>query len=109
MVARSVQLLRNSFPIASLKALMLSDTEFIIVHASSIEDAPIPGQLPAGNCALPEHLDACYLMRWRRTADGTLAFISSGLPDDGWIPHRQLNHSSQSLRSDRYDWHHDGR
>lgn len=84
--ARSVRMLRALFPKASLSALMLSSDELVVVHANSIKGAPTPEQLPAGGCTPPDHLDAYYLMRWRFTADGTLAVASSGLPDDGWAP-----------------------
>jgi hypothetical protein len=33
-----------------------------------------------------DHLDKYYLLRWRRTSGGAIAFTSSGLPHDGWIP-----------------------
>jgi predicted glutamine amidotransferase len=85
-VARAVLTLRSAFPIASLNAMLLSNTELVIVHANSVEDIPTLKLVARGADAPLDHLDAYYLMRWRRTPDGTLAFTSSGLPDEGWIP-----------------------
>jgi glutamine amidotransferase len=85
-VSRAVVALRAAFPIASLNSLLLSNTELIVVHANSIEDAPTLEEIARGTSAPLDHADAYYLMRWRRTPDGTLAFTSSGLPDEGWTP-----------------------
>ncbi len=85
-VRRAVRTLRRMFPIASLNALLLSRSELIVVHANSIEDTPELKGMPAGESPPLDHLEAYYLMRWRREADHTIAFTSSGLPDTGWIP-----------------------
>jgi predicted glutamine amidotransferase len=83
---RAVRTLRASFPIASLNALLLTPTEMIVVHANSIEDTPELKDAAGMTVAPLDHLEAYYLMRWRREADHTIAFTSSGLPDAGWIP-----------------------
>ncbi len=88
-VVETVRALRDRFPGRSLNALLLTRTELIAVHAS--EHAPIPHATFAAS-GLPRsewprnHEDAYYLMRSKRTADGSVLFASSGLDIAGWRP-----------------------
>jgi predicted glutamine amidotransferase len=85
-VRRAVLVLRAMFPIASLNALLLTRSELVIVHANSSEDVPALNDAVSGSGVPLDHLDKYYLVRWRRTSGGALAFTSSGLPDEGWVP-----------------------
>ena len=85
----TVATLRGTYPDRSLNALLLTETELFAVHAS--EGAPIPHHVFAASGIpaerLPQHhVDAYYLMRTRRTADGSVQFASSGLDIAGWEP-----------------------
>ena len=79
--------LREEFPLASLNALLLTADELIVVHASAssilTEDdldrlAPLAGALPS------EHNEDYFALRWRRSADGTVAVGSTGVDGEGW-------------------------
>ncbi len=85
-VRRAVITLRAIFPIASLNALLLTDAELVVIHANSVEDAPKLTELSNTGSAPLDHLEAYFLMRSRRSDDGTISFTSSGLPQDGWLP-----------------------
>jgi hypothetical protein len=85
-VRRAVLVLRARFPIASLNALLLTSSELVIVHVNSIDDVPALDDAVSGSGMPLDHLDKYYLVRWRRTSGGAIAFTSSGLPDDGWTP-----------------------
>ncbi len=84
-----VTALRAAYPRKSLNALLLTPDELLAVHAS--EGAPIPHAVFAES-GIPAHLlpkhhvDAYYLMRTRRSADGAVQFASSGLDIGGWDP-----------------------
>lgn len=85
----TVAALRLAYPSRSLNALLLTDTELFAVHAS--EDVPIPHGVFAASGIPAErlprhHVDAYYLMRTRRGADGSILFASSGLDIVGWDP-----------------------
>ena len=85
----TVAALREAYPDRSLNALLLTGTELFAVHAS--ENVPIPhGAFAASGIPvdlLPRHhVDAYYLMRSRRTEDGSIQFASSGLDIAGWEP-----------------------
>lgn len=88
-VVETVRALRARFPGRSLNALLLTGTQLIAVHAS--EHAPIPHATFTAS-GLPKsewprnHEDAYYLMRAKRTADGSVIFASSGLDIAGWRP-----------------------
>lgn len=86
-VGRAVFTLRESFPHASLNALILSENTFIAVHASAASAAPVEDMLVSGigHEDLPlDHIDRYFLMRWRSGVDGAVVFSSSGLIEDGW-------------------------
>jgi len=85
-VLRAATSLRERYPHESLNAMLLTGTELVIVHANALASNPVedlralPGEPPA------DHLSAYFLMRWRRTVDGSLLFVSSGLDEQGWQP-----------------------
>jgi glutamine amidotransferase len=87
-VYNTVQWLREVYPLASLNALIMSDTEFVAVHASSKALTPLEEfaalgrgeELPLG------HGDDYYRLSYRRGADGAVVFSSTGIDRDGWIP-----------------------
>ena len=85
----TVASLRVAYPNRSLNALLLTETELLVVHAS--ENVPIPhGVFAASGIPLDRlprhHVDAYYLMRTRRGEDGSVQFASSGLDIAGWAP-----------------------
>jgi glutamine amidotransferase len=87
-VYNTVQWLREVYPLASLNALIMSETEFVAVHASSKALTPLEEfaalgrgeELPLG------HGDDYYRLSYRRGADGAVVFSSTGIDRDGWIP-----------------------
>ena len=88
-VAATVRDLRQDFPSASLNALLLTPSQLIAIHAS--DSAQVPhGDFDASGLSdaeLPiDHRQGYYLMRWRRLADRTVVFASSGLDIAGWEP-----------------------
>jgi predicted glutamine amidotransferase len=87
--AETVEALRRRFPTGSLNALLLTGDALIAVHAS--EGVPIPmHEFSASGLAQHElprhHVDAYYLMRMKRAADGSVVVASSGLDIDDWTP-----------------------
>lgn len=83
----TVAALRQAYPRRSLNALLLTGRELIAVHAS--EGVPIPhDEFAASGIPAPQlprhHADAYYLMRMRRSGDGSIVFASSGLDIAGW-------------------------
>jgi len=85
----TVNWLRALFPLASLNALVMSPTEFVAVHASSLSPAPKHEFAARGLIAadLPlDHINAYYSMSYLRRADGAVAFSSTGIDRSGWSP-----------------------
>jgi predicted glutamine amidotransferase len=96
---RAASALRARYPHASLNALLLTSDELIVVHANSPEGAPVDelAALPGG--APFDHLSSYFLMRWRQAEDGSLIFVSSGLPANGWTPLPEETVTSVDLRT----------
>ncbi|WP_326584670.1 class II glutamine amidotransferase [Streptomyces sp. NBC_00481] len=98
-VLRAATALRGRYPNASLNAMLLTGTELVIVHANALASNPVkdlramPGEPPT------DHLSAYFLMRWRRTADGSLVFVSSGIDAQGWQPLPEESVTTVDLRS----------
>jgi predicted glutamine amidotransferase len=95
-VESTVARLRDSYPLASLNALLLTPEQLIIVCASSASVPDIAGMVEAGfapDALPPEHRDRYYEMRVRRLAGGGLAVASSGLGAAGWttIPQESVS------------------
>jgi glutamine amidotransferase len=87
--AVTAQALRRSFPTRSLNALLLTEDSLIAVHASA--DVPIPVHAFRASGLSPHelprhHEDAYYLMRMKRTPDGSVLVASSGLDIEDWEP-----------------------
>ncbi|MDQ1512185.1 MAG: hypothetical protein QOC59_27 [Microbacteriaceae bacterium] len=87
--AATAQSLRRSFPTRSLNALLLTPDSLIAVHASA--DVPIPLHVFRASGLAPHelprhHEDAYYLMRMKRSADGSVLVASSGLDIEDWEP-----------------------
>ncbi|TPW77936.1 class II glutamine amidotransferase [Schumannella soli] len=88
-VVGTVAELRSRFPRASLNAILLTPTHLVAVHASERSGIPRAELAATGvpEADLPfESLSAYYLMRYRRDADGTTVFASSGLDVADWEP-----------------------
>jgi predicted glutamine amidotransferase len=88
-VVATVSELRRRFPRASLNAILLTPTHLVAVHASENSGIPRVELAATGvpEADLPfESLSAYYLMRYRRDADGTTVFASSGLDVADWEP-----------------------
>ncbi|GAB3403514.1 class II glutamine amidotransferase [Schumannella luteola] len=88
-VVATVAELRSRFPRASLNAILLTPTHLVAVHASESSGIPRVELAATGvpEADLPfESLSAYYLMRYRRDADGTTVFASSGLDVADWEP-----------------------
>ena len=88
-VTRTVHWLRETYPVASLNALVLSRHEFVVVHASSLAPAPHEEFAATGirQADLPRgHIDEYYQMSYLRRADGAVAFSSTGIDPTEWTP-----------------------
>ncbi|MDT4904653.1 MAG: gamma-glutamyl hercynylcysteine S-oxide hydrolase [Pseudonocardiales bacterium] len=82
--ARAASALRAQYPDASLNALLLTTDRLVIVHANSPRSAPLEELRAQPGGAPLDHVEAYFLMRWVRTADGSLIFASSGLTAQDW-------------------------
>lgn len=87
-VRSAVATLRALYPTASLNAVVMDARQMIVVHASTTAAVPYehfdasglgPGELPA------DHDERYYRIGMLRTAQGALAFSSSGLDRSGWL------------------------
>lgn len=85
-VGRAASSLRTRHPRASLNALLLTTDELLVVHANSHLAAPLEEMLALPDGAPHDHVAAYFLMRWRRTEDGSVIFVSSGLDAADWEP-----------------------
>lgn len=82
----TVDQLRDLFPTSALNLLLLDPTQLIAVHANEGATVPYEDFEASGlGPDLPrDHEDHYYQLSWTRTADGSIAFSSSGLDTDGW-------------------------
>lgn len=86
-VARAVAKLRGRFPLASLNALILTESSLIIVHASNRSLPPFEDMVASGISDLPRgHGDDYFQMFWQRGPRDSLVFSSTGLDNEGWEP-----------------------
>jgi predicted glutamine amidotransferase len=86
-VARAVAKLRGRFPLASLNALILTESSLIVVHASNGSLPPFEDMVASGIRDLPRgHGDDYFQMLWRRGPHDSLVFSSTGVDDKGWEP-----------------------
>lgn len=86
-VARAVAKLRGRFPLASLNALILTESTLIVVHASTGSLPPFEDMVASGIHDLPRgHGDDYFQMFWHRGPHDALVFSSTGLDNDGWEP-----------------------
>lgn len=86
-VVEAVGVLREEFPEASLNATLLSDSELLVVRASSTAHVTVDtfAELGIDAADLPiDHTEDYYRMKMLRKADGTTIFASSGIDQDGW-------------------------
>lgn len=86
-VVEAVRVLRKEFPTSSLNATVLSESELLVVRASSTArmTAELFGTLGVDVDDLPiDHTDDYYRMKMLRRADGTTVFSSSGIDQEGW-------------------------
>lgn len=83
----ALQLLRTTFPHASLNAVLLSPDELVVIHANSTarvtEDTfralgHEPDELPPG------HIETYYALAMLQQPDGTTVFSSTGIDLAGW-------------------------
>jgi glutamine amidotransferase len=101
-VFETVGWLRTSYPKASLNALIMSDTEFVAVHASSFATPPLAEFEASGLSAdeLPlDHVDSYYTLSYLRHENGAVAFSSTGIDRSGWTPLPGESVTSVDLRS----------
>jgi predicted glutamine amidotransferase len=86
-VARAVAKLRGRFPLASLNAMILTESMLIVVHASNGSLPPFEDMVASGISDLPRgHGDDYFQMFWRRGRHDSLVFSSTGLDNEGWEP-----------------------
>jgi glutamine amidotransferase len=81
--------LRRVYPRASLNALVLSASEFVVVHASSLSEPPYDDFLASGlrHDELPlGHTEAYYELSYLQREDGAVAVASTGIDRSGWTP-----------------------
>jgi glutamine amidotransferase len=100
-VYNTVAWLRELDPLASLNALVMSDTEFVAVHASAGSATPTrefaalgwDANLPAG------HGDDYYRLSYCRDSTGAVVFSSTGIDQYGWTPLDDESITTVDLRS----------
>lgn len=86
---RAVEIIRERFPAASLNALILTTTQLLVVHSNERSLIPTRELTASGlqHHELPlNHLDAYFQMSYRRLADGSVVFSSTGIDRTGWTP-----------------------
>jgi len=100
-VYNTVVWLRELYPLASLNALVMSDTEYVAVHASSRSITPRDEfvALGRGTELPPGHGDDYYRLSYRRHLDGAVAFSSTGIDRDGWTELDNESVTTVDLRS----------
>ncbi|QNE46520.1 class II glutamine amidotransferase [Glaciihabitans sp. INWT7] len=101
-VFETVRWLREAYPKASLNALIMSDSEFVAVHASSFATPPLAEFEASGLTAdqLPlDHVDSYYTLSYLRRENGAVAFSSTGIDRAGWTPLPAESVTSVDLRS----------
>lgn len=85
-VARAVAKLRGRFPLASLNALILTESTLIVVHANHGSLPPFEDMVASGIPLPRGHGDDYFQMFWRRGLHDSLVFSSTGLDNEGWEP-----------------------
>lgn len=101
-VFETVSWLRESYPTASLNALIMSKDEFVAVHSSSFATPPLAEfearSLSAAELPL-DHVENYYTLSYLRRDDGSVVFSSSGIDRNGWTPLPGESVTSVDLRS----------
>jgi glutamine amidotransferase len=100
-VYNTVAWLRELYPLASLNALVMSDTEYVAVHASSDSITPRDefAALGRGTDLPPGHGEDYYRLSYQRTVDGAVVFSSTGIDRDGWTELANESVTTVDLRS----------
>ncbi|WP_313477526.1 class II glutamine amidotransferase [Microbacterium sp.] len=84
---RVAAMLRELFPLASLNALVLDEEQLVVVHASAtsiLTDHDLSRLAPLADVLPSEHNEDYFALRWRQSADGTIAVGSTGVAGAGW-------------------------
>lgn len=85
----AVRRLREAFPFASLNAILLGRDQLVVVHASAssfLTEHDLSRLLPLSRELPSEHNEDYFALRWRESADGTIAIGSTGVTGAGWTP-----------------------
>jgi predicted glutamine amidotransferase len=87
-LADAVRTLHERFPRASLNALFLTPTHLYAVHVNSQAATPLADlrDLFGSDDAMPHGHATAYFDMAYRASPTAVQVISSGLPDEGWIP-----------------------
>jgi predicted glutamine amidotransferase len=87
-LARAVGTLHEHFPEVSLNALFLTATHLYAVHVNSRAATPLDDLrgLFGSDDAMPHGHATAYFDMAYRTSPTAVHVISSGLPDEGWLP-----------------------
>lgn len=86
-LARTAVRLRQAYPVASLNAMLLTNSALCVVRSSQESVPPWEDFVASGlaDDELPlNHRDAYFRMHYRHSDDGTCLFSSVGLEFDGW-------------------------
>lgn len=87
-LVHAVGLLHEHFPEASLNALFLTPTRLYAVHVNSRAATPLDDlrELFGSDDAMPHGHAAAYFDMAYKVSPTAVHVISSGLPDEGWMP-----------------------
>jgi predicted glutamine amidotransferase len=87
-LVHAVGMLHEHFPEASLNALFLTATHLYAVHVNSRAATPLDDlrELFGSDDAMPHGHATAYFDMAYRTSPTAVHVISSGLPDEGWLP-----------------------
>ena len=87
-LVRAVGTLREHFPQASLNALFLTPTRLYAVHVNSRAATPLDDlrEFFGSDEAIPHGHASAYFDMAYKVSGSAVHVISSGLPDEGWLP-----------------------
>lgn len=87
-VVRAVGTLREHFPHASLNALFLTPTRLYAVHVNSQATTPLDDlrEVFGSDDAIPHGHASAYFDMAYQVSPTAVHVISSGLPEEGWLP-----------------------
>ncbi len=87
-LVRAVGMLREHFPQASLNALLLTPTRLYAVHVNSQAATPLDDlrELYGSDDAIPHGHASAYFDMAYKVSPTAVHVISSGLPEEGWLP-----------------------